>query len=86
VVIDSPPVLSIADGLVIGSFADATILTVAADSTRKGASRDALKRLRHVRAHVIGGLLTKYNARGKANSYYHYYYYGDQNAQRLTAS
>jgi capsular exopolysaccharide synthesis family protein len=86
VIIDSPPVLSIADGLVIGSFAEATILTVAAESTRKGAARDALKRLRHVRANVIGGLLTKYNARGKANSYYHYYYYGDQNAQRLTVT
>ncbi|MBS0319494.1 MAG: polysaccharide biosynthesis tyrosine autokinase [Proteobacteria bacterium] len=86
VVIDSPPVLSIADGLVISSFVDATVLAVAADSTRKNVARDALKRLRHVRAHVIGGVLTKYNARGRANSYYHYYYYGDQNAQRLPAA
>jgi succinoglycan biosynthesis transport protein ExoP len=85
VIIDGPPILAIADSLVLGAVCDAMVLVVAAISTQKGATRDALKRLRHVRENVIGGVLTKYDGRGRAYSYYSHYYYGDQTANRLSA-
>lgn len=86
IIIDGPPVLAIADSLVIGTLVDAMVVAVAAISTQKGATRDALKRLRHIRANVIGGVLTKYDGHGRSYSYYSYYYYGEQNQNRLPAS
>jgi len=78
IIIDGPPILAIADSLVLGTMCDAMVVAVAAVSTQKGAARDALKRLRHVRANVIGGVLTKYDGQGRSYSYYSYYYYGEQ--------
>lgn len=85
IIIDGPPILAIADSLVLGTLCDAMVLVVAAVSTQKGATRDALKRLRHVRANVIGGVLNKYDGRGRSYSYYSYYYYGEQSPGRLPA-
>ena len=85
VIIDGPPILAIADSLVLGTMCDAMVLAVAAVSTQKGAARDALKRLRHVRSNVIGGVLTKYDGQGRSYSYYSYYYYGEQSQVRAGA-
>jgi len=84
VIIDSPPLLGLADVPVIVSAADGTLLVIEAGSTRVGVARGALKRLAGSRARVTGALLVKFDARaagygygygyGYADYYYHYAY------------
>ena len=78
VIIDGPPVLGLADAPLLGSIAEATVLVVESGSTRRDFARGAIKRLLGTRTHLLGGVLTKVQARGQSYDYYssHYYQYG----------
>lgn len=76
VILDGPPVLGIADAPILANAAHGTLLVVCSGSTRIKASQVALKRLRTAHARVIGGVLTKYDARVAGYSYGGYYGYG----------
>ena len=86
VILDSPPVLGLADALVLGHLADGTLLVIEAGGPRVDHVRDALKRLRASRTRIIGALLTKLDARHAAYGYgyaYEYdYAYGGRKARR----
>ena len=78
VVIDSPPVLGLADALILADISQATLMVVSANSTRNGAIEAGLKRLQHSRAHIIGTVLTKFemNKSGYGYDYNYSYEYG----------
>ncbi len=78
VIVDGPPVLGLADAPLLGSIAEATIMVVESGGTRRDFARGAIKRLRGTRTHLLGGVLTKMQARGHAYDYYstNYYQYG----------
>ncbi len=61
IIIDGPPVLGLADSLVLANLAEATIITVQAGKTRKAALLDSLKRLERAKANIVGSILTKVN-------------------------
>jgi capsular exopolysaccharide synthesis family protein len=73
VVIDSPPLLGLADALILADIAQTTLLVASANSTRTGAIEAGLKRLRHSRANILGTVLTKFDL-NKANYGYDYHY------------
>ncbi len=75
VVLDSPPLLGLADALIIGNLCEGTLLTVEMGSTPRGYVQGAFKRLRGARVHVLGTILTKLEARPGAYGYYRSYYY-----------
>ncbi|MCK5360524.1 MAG: polysaccharide biosynthesis tyrosine autokinase [Gammaproteobacteria bacterium] len=60
VVVDSPPVLGLADALVLANIADATVMVVSSGETRSGALKGSLTRLRRSRANLIGVILNKH--------------------------
>lgn len=78
VMIDGPPVLGLADALILGNLIDGTLLVVEAGSTRVGNAQGAIKRLTHARTRLLGGILTKFDARagsyGYSQGYYAYEY------------
>ncbi|WP_456418142.1 GumC family protein [Thiolapillus sp.] len=76
VIIDGPPVLGLADALILANLASATIVVVDAGVTRAGALKGAVQRLRQARARVLGALLVKY---GQGRSGYGYDYQYDYN-------
>jgi len=78
VILDCPPVLGLADALILGNMSGGTLLVVEAGSTRRGHVQGALKRLRSARTRVIGGLLAKLSSQSNAYGYQqgYYYYYG----------
>lgn len=82
VIIDGPPVLGLADAPILSNAIDGTLLVVNSAKTKISAAQSALKRLLAARAHIIGGLLTKYDARtagygyGYGYRYESYYAYG----------
>ncbi|MEM1154955.1 MAG: polysaccharide biosynthesis tyrosine autokinase [Pseudomonadota bacterium] len=83
VFIDSPPLLGLADALILADVASATLLVAAAGSTRTGGIEAGLKRLRHTRTNILGTVLTKFPM-DKANYGYDYHYsysYGASSAE-----
>lgn len=86
VVLDTPPVLVVAEAAEIARAADAVVLNVAWGKTRAGVARSALERLEMGRAKVVGAVLTgvdmkaqdRYGDEGYG-SYYNSYrkYYAD---------
>jgi len=91
VILDSPPLVGLADALIIGNLCDGTLLTVEMGSTPRGYVLDAVKRLRAARVPLLGSILTKVVAGaggyGYYRSYYYYHhsgYYGDPKAEQLS--
>jgi capsular exopolysaccharide synthesis family protein len=75
VILDSPPLLGLADALIIGNLCDGTLLTVAMGSTPRSYVSSAVKRLRSARVPLIGAILTKMDSPSGASGYYQSYYY-----------
>ncbi|WGZ96006.1 MAG: polysaccharide biosynthesis tyrosine autokinase [Candidatus Thiothrix putei] len=82
IMIDSPPVLGLADALVIGNRTHATLLVAAWNQSRKRPVQAAFQRLRQARNNVIGVVMTKAkgNTGGAYYNYDYYYSYGDKKA------
>jgi len=83
-ILDGPPVMGLADAPILANLAQGTLLVVQAGTTRVAVVKNALKRLNAARAHVVGGLLTRFQAQ-QAGGYgyggYDYYSYGGGNKQ-----
>lgn len=76
IVIDSPPVMGLADVPLLSSTTAATLFVVAAGQTQKGLVRGALNRLEMARNPVIGAVLTKFDAEAAGYGYGYGYGYG----------
>ncbi|RZJ01619.1 MAG: polysaccharide biosynthesis tyrosine autokinase [Brevundimonas sp.] len=81
VVIDGPPVLGFADAPLLASSVDGVLFVLESRGTRRGQARGALRRLLSGRAHLIGVVMTKFNAK-KASYGYGYDYAYDYNYGR----
>lgn len=57
VLIDSPPLLPVTDGIVIAGYVDATVLVVNANSTNRKSVHGAVELLRQVDAPLVGAVL-----------------------------
>ena len=82
IVLDAPPVLGVADSVILSIKADGVVLVVSANQVSKDAAREAVKRLRMVKAPLIGALFNKVDTRLGIAGYDGYYYgYGEDSAQ-----
>ncbi|WP_168355981.1 GumC family protein [Sphingomonas gei] len=82
VIIDSPPVLGLADAPLIGSQVEGVIYAVEANGARSSIIRAATARLRSANVNLLGAVLTKFDAK-KAHFGYGYEYgygYGEKDA------
>jgi len=77
VLLDSPPVLSVADASVLAQQVDGVLMVVEAGRTRTEMFERAVAVLQRVKARVLGTILTKVGARRGASAYDYYYYYSD---------
>jgi len=77
IVVDSPPVMGLADAPLLSSAVDATIFIVGAGQVRKRVIRAAIKRLQFARASLIGTVITRFDPRSSYGyGYGHAYYHG----------
>lgn len=76
VVIDSPPVMGLADAPLIASKVEGVIYAVESHGTRASVVKTAVGRLISANARVIGGVLTKFEARKAHYGYGYEYGYG----------
>jgi capsular exopolysaccharide synthesis family protein len=73
VVIDSPPVLAVADASVIANAATGVVFVVGADQTSRQTAKAAVEQLHAVGAHIIGAVLNRADV--DRNPYYYSAYY-----------
>ena len=73
VVIDSPPILGLADAPSMSAMVDGVVFVVEAGRSRRGSLKAALRRLRSMRPNLIGGVLIKFETSQAANKYSDYY-------------
>lgn len=83
VVIDSPPVMGLADAPLIGSRVEGVIFVVESQGVRARLVRTAVERLTSGGAHIIGTVLTKFDARRAHVG--HGYEYGYDYGRKATA-
>jgi len=85
IIIDSAPALAVSDALVVSQLADAQLYVIRADATPYQAAEQGIKRLRRVKAPLLGCVLNQvvsgsggygYGKYGKYGRFYHYYRYG----------
>ena len=77
VLVDSPPVLILADAAVLSALSDGVLMVVEARRTRRQAAVKAVETLRNVKAPFVGVLINRAPTRGADADYYYYYYYKD---------
>lgn len=82
VVIDSPPVMGLADAPLIGSRVEGVIYAIESHGTRMPQVRTALSRLQAANVHVVGGVLTKFESRKASYGYEYGYGYGREDAAK----
>ena len=84
IVIDSPPVLGLADTPQLAAAADRTIMVMGSDRAHRRAVKEALRRLSAARADMLGAILVKFVPEGPwGRGYYSYYSYDDWAAGNL---
>jgi Mrp family chromosome partitioning ATPase len=72
-IIDSPPVTSVSDALILSAFADGVIITVCAGSLNRAIIHKAVDQLKQINAPILGFVLNRMNPR-EEKQYYSYYY------------
>jgi capsular exopolysaccharide synthesis family protein len=75
VLVDAPPVMGLADAPLLASAAAGTILVVEAGGTGRRLAKAAIRRLQVGNAHLLGILLTKFDARKSSYGYGYGYAY-----------
>lgn len=85
VLLDSPPVLGLADSPLMAALVDGVVIVIQSDRSRRGSLKASLRRLRSMRTTILGGVLTKFDPSDSGNRYseyygYNYYQYSNSSA------
>jgi succinoglycan biosynthesis transport protein ExoP len=86
VVLDSTPVLTVADALVLAPQVDGTLLLVEAGKTRRDALVQAREALQRTEGHLFGIALNKISVRRSGYYYYAYYQHDGHGPDRQPAA
>jgi polysaccharide biosynthesis transport protein len=73
VILDSPPVLAVTDATILSAKADAMLLVVKANKSRKEYVKQVTSRLTEVNANVLGWVLNALAPKSEGHSAYYYY-------------
>jgi len=79
IVIDSPPIASFTDGVLIASMVDGVILVVHAGRSSRQVVRRSRQTLQEIGAKIFGVVLNNVNLNNKDNYYYYQSYYHRSN-------
>lgn len=75
VIIDAPPILALADAVIVGSLAEGTVLVMEAGRNYHGSMRTSVDRLRKGGVRLLGAIITKQNVRDIGYTYAQDYQY-----------
>ncbi len=76
VILDSPPLLTVTDGVILSRKSDGIILVAQAGKTNNADLQQAARQVRDVNANIIGVVLNDLNLNDRRYAYYYGYAYG----------
>ncbi len=82
VLIDSSPVLAVADASILSTQVDGVILVVRSAQTRIDLAKEAKDQLLKANANIIGAVLNQLNMESKDYQYYYYYAHEEPQKER----
>ena len=74
VLFDAPPVIAMADTLVLAKYTDGAVIIVSADQTKSLGLDKTREMLEANNARILGVVVNRFNANKVYYSYYRYYY------------
>jgi polysaccharide biosynthesis transport protein len=74
VLFDAPPIIAMADSLVLAKYTDGVVMIVSADQTKNLGLEKAKEMLEANNANFLGVVVNRFNASKVYYSYYRYYY------------
>jgi capsular exopolysaccharide synthesis family protein len=86
IVFDSPPLLAAADGAILSSIMDGTVLVVEAGKTKKAAASRAHNILQLARARILGVVYNRMSGSSDGSYYYYNYKYTSELAPSITGA
>ena len=76
VIVDSPPVLGVAEATIMAAVSDGVLLVLCANRTSRQAAQHAIEALRRAKSRLVGAVLNGVPA--TSNDYYRYYSQEDE--------
>lgn len=76
IIVDTPPVLSVTDAMIVSKYVDGLVYVVAYNKTKKEEAKEGLNQLRLNNANILGAVFANVDVR-KNKGYQ--YYYGEEN-------
>lgn len=77
VIVDSPPLISVSDGVLIAQYCDGAILVVRSGQTHRNLVRQSIDQLKRTDCHLLGTVLNGAATGNRAYGKYYGRYYGD---------
>lgn len=77
IIIDTPPIQAVSDCLIIATLTDAVIYVIKSEETKVRLVQTGVKRLRKIKANIVGVVMNHVNTDGLADADYYYGYYSD---------
>lgn len=78
VIADGPPILGLADALLLGAQSEAVIMIVEASTIRRSQVINALNRLRSANLHIVGAVLNRFDRKNGSYGYGYSYDYQEK--------
>ncbi|MBT8387329.1 MAG: polysaccharide biosynthesis tyrosine autokinase, partial [Ignavibacteria bacterium] len=75
VILDSPPIIAVADSEILSSMVDGTLLIVSAESTEIDLMERSVELIKRENTQFLGTVLNNFSYKSGYGSYYKYYYY-----------
>ena len=75
IIVDSPPIGHLVDGLILSTLVDGTLLVTRAGKTTYDLFGDGLKKIQDINATLLGVVVNSLSAKLAGSKYYHYYEY-----------
>ena len=76
VIIDSPPVMSVTDSVVLATMVDGVVFVIKYGSTPRPPMQLAIQQLSDVKARLLGAILNDVDFKKQGYYQYYKYYYG----------
>jgi capsular exopolysaccharide synthesis family protein len=73
IIVDTPPIMTVADAEIVTKYVDLSILVVSANKTELDWMKESIELLRKSKSQFYGVLLNKFNSKSTYHSYYKYY-------------
>ncbi len=81
IIIDSPPIGHLVDGLILSTLVDGTVLVARAGKTTYDLFGSGLKKMQDIKAPILGAILNSMSAKLAGSKYHHYYEYYSQDGK-----